>query len=83
MYDLYDHLYHYLTAERLPSAPLPIGCAAQAGRKERAFQRLSDTFSPEQRQLYLQYEAEANSLADLEAFQLFRETLRLSRELFR
>ena len=82
MDDYLDALYHYLTEERLPKAPLPADYAAQAARSETAL-RLSGTFSPEQEELYLQYEDEYNGLVDLEFQQLFLETFRLAREVYR
>lgn len=51
MDDYLDALYHYLTEERLPKAPLPADYAAQAARSETALRRLSGTFSPEQEEL--------------------------------
>ena len=83
MHDYLDALYHYLTEERLPTAPLPADYAAQAARSETALRRLSGTFSPEQEELYLQYEDEYNGLVDLEFQQLFLETFRLAREVYR
>ena len=82
MDDYLDALYHYLTEERLPRAPLPADYAAQAARSETALRRLSGTFSPEQEELYLQYEDEYNGLV-LEFQQLFLETFRLAREVYR
>ena len=82
MDDYLDALYHYLTEERLPKAPLPADYAAQAARSETALRRLSGTFSPEQEELYLQYEDEYNGLV-LEFQQLFLETFRLAREVYR
>ena len=83
MDDYLDALYHYLTEERLPKAPLPADYAAQAAQSETALRRLSGTFSPEQEELYLQYEDEYNGLVDLEFQQLFLETFRLAREVYR
>ena len=83
MDDYLDALYHYLTEERLPKAPLQADYAAQAARSETALRRLSGTFSPEQEELYLQYEDEYNGLVDLEFQQLFLETFRLAREVYR
>ena len=83
MDDYLDALYHYLTEERLPRAPLTADYAAQAARSETALRRLSGTFSPEQEELYLQYEDEYNGLVDLEFQQLFLETFRLAREVYR
>ena len=83
MDDYLDALYHYLTEERLPKAPLPADYAAQAARSETALRRLSGTFAPEQEELYLQYEDEYNGLVDLEFQQLFLETFRLAREVYR
>ena len=83
MDDYLDALYHYLTDARLPKAPLPADSAAQAARAEPALRRLSGTFSPEQEELYLQYEDEYNGLVDLEFQQLFLETFRLAREVYR
>ena len=82
MDDYLDALYHYLTEERLPRAPLPADYAAQAARSETALRRLSGTFSPEQEELYLQYEDEYNGLV-LEFQQHFLETFRLAREVYR
>lgn len=52
-------------------------------RQEGALDALLDTLSPEQRDLYLRYEEFRNDLSSIEAEQLFRETFRLTRELYR
>jgi hypothetical protein len=83
MDELLDCLYNYLTEERLPRTPLPAGYAAQAGRKDLAFQRLTDTFSQEQKQLYFQYENEVNGLDALEFRHLFQAAFCLAKELYR
>ena len=83
MDDYLDGLYYYLTEGCLPKAPLPPAYATQAARAEHALQLLSNTFSQEQQALYLTYEEAYNGLIDLEFLQLFQETFRLARAIYR
>ena len=57
--------------------------AIQCRRAEAAYQALWDSFSPEQRKLYLRYEAERNAQEALEEEHLICRVFALARELYR
>ena len=83
MDDYLAALYQYLTEELLPSARSSPDYFIRCRQEEAALDALLDTLSPEQRDLYLRYEEFRNDLSVIEAEQLFRETFRLTRELYR
>ena len=83
MDDYLDALYQYLTEERLPQARSSQRYFIRCRQEEAALDALLHTLSPEQQNLYLRYEEFRNDLSSIEAEQLFRETFRLTREIYR
>ena len=83
MNELLQELFPYLRDAAYSRARYSAEYTAQCRRAERAHQALWETFTAQQRKLYLQYEAERNAQYTVEEEQLMDQVFSLAKELYR
>lgn len=82
MEDWLAPLYDYVVEQRLPHARAREDYVCLTRQEEAAVKALSDTFSPEQNALFLEWEEKSNALSFVRDELLFRETFALARALY-
>ena len=83
MDELLNELLPYLREAAHRQVQYPQAYLSQRWQAEAAYQALWDSFSAQQRKLYIRYEAQRNAQETMEEEQLIRQVFALVRELYR